>query len=528
VSGQPKQDSPQGWVEVLVNDLFSKIVDGSHNPPAGQEHGIAMLSARNVSNDLIEFSDFRWISSDDFEREDSRTQIRDDDVLLTIVGTIGRAAVVHSHPPFALQRSVAVLRPVETSSRFCMYQFQAPSFQRQLREAARGTAQKGVYLKMLSNLTLGLAPRHEQDRIVAEIEKQFTRLDAAVAALERVQANLKRYRAAVLTAACEGRLVPTEAELARKEGRSYETGERLLARILKERRAKWEADQLAKVVAADKPLSSDDWKKKYKEPEPPDTHSLSALPEGWSWALFDGLAEIKGGVTKGQQRRATDVLLSVPYLRVANVQRGYLDLQEIKEILATKAEIIELQLQSGDILLNEGGDRDKLGRGWIWDSQIPQCIHQNHVFRARLHSADFQPRFISWYANSFGQVYFFDEGKQTTNLASINMTKLKALPVPIPPAAEQLRIVQEVERQLSDTDETLRAVGTALRHADRLRQSILKRAFEGKLVPRDPDDESASALLEHIRAERASRSLAQEKKLGRKLERRRPVLSGVP
>ena len=111
-----------------------------------------------------------------------------------------------------------------------------------------------------------LAPKPNNESIVAEIEKQFTRLDAAVAALKRVQANLKRYRAAVLKAACEGRLVPTEAELARKEGRSYETGEQLLARILKERRAKWEADQLAKMHASGKPPKNDDWKKKYKEP----------------------------------------------------------------------------------------------------------------------------------------------------------------------------------------------------------------------------------------------------------------------
>src|SRR5207244_11956956 len=120
-------------------------------------------------------------------------------------------------------------------------------------------------------ISIRLAPEHEQLEIASEIEKQFTRLDAAVAALKRVQANLKRYRAAVLKAACEGRLVPTEAELARKEGRSYETGTQLLARLLNERRAKWEADQLAKMHASGKSPKNDDWKRKYKQPEPTDT-----------------------------------------------------------------------------------------------------------------------------------------------------------------------------------------------------------------------------------------------------------------
>jgi type I restriction enzyme S subunit len=164
-----------------------------------------------------------------------------------------------------------------------------------------------------------LASPNEQSRIVAEIEKQFTRLDASVAALKRVQANLKRYRAAVLKAACEGRLVPTEAELARKEGRSYETAEQLLARILKERRAKWEAEQLARMHASGKRPKDGDYKN-YRPPAMPETSNLPSLPVGWNWALFDGLAEIKAGITKGQQRRATDVLRSIPYLRVANVQ----------------------------------------------------------------------------------------------------------------------------------------------------------------------------------------------------------------
>ena len=132
-----------------------------------------------------------------------------------------------------------------------------------------------------------MLPSTEQHRIVAEIEKQFTRLDTAVAALKRTQANLKRYRASVLKAACEGRLVPTEAELARKEGRDYEPADRLLACILNERRAKWEADQLAKMQAQGKVPKDDTWKEKYQEPTGPDTTDLPKLPEGWVWASLD-------------------------------------------------------------------------------------------------------------------------------------------------------------------------------------------------------------------------------------------------
>jgi type I restriction enzyme, S subunit len=286
-----------------------------------------------------------------------------------------------------------------------------------------------------------------------------------VAALRRVQANLKRYRAAVLKAACEGRLVPTETELAKARNRKakFETGEALLARILTERRQNWQG------------------RGKYKDAAL-DTTKLFQLPEGWTWTTLDALAEIKGGITKDQNRKYTVPTRSVPYLRVANVQRGYIDLTEVKEILTTEDDIRELALKPGDILFNEGGDRDKLGRGWIWNGELPECIHQNHVFRARLYLAELNPKLISWYANTFGQKFFFDEGKHTTNLASISLSKLKALPVPIPPLAEQTRIVTEVERRLSVVEELELVVAANLQRATRLRQSILQKAFTGELV----------------------------------------------
>jgi type I restriction enzyme S subunit len=157
----------------------------------------------------------------------------------------------------------------------------------------------------------------------------------------------------------------------------------------------------------------------------------------------------------------------------------------VKFIDAPESDIKELRLQRGDILFNEGGDRDKLGRGWIWEGQLPDCIHQNHVFRARVVLSELSPKLVSWWGNSFGKDYFLREGKQTTNLASINLTKLSAFPVPLPPAVEQQRLVAEVDRQLSLVTEIEFQVNTNLTHAERLRQSILSRAFSGLFVLRD-------------------------------------------
>ena len=174
---------------------------------------------------------------------------------------------------------------------------------------------------------------------------------------------------------------------------------------------------------------------------------------------------------------------------------------------------------NGDVLFTEGGDRDKLGRGWIWRNEVPDCIHQNHVFRSRLYLNEIVPEFVSWWGNSFGQDFFNRYGKQTTNLASINLTLLSTFPVPLPPVAEQHRILAEVERRLSVAQKVEVSVEANLTRAERLRQSILKQAFSGKLVPQDPNDEPASALLERIRAEREAAASAAKPK--RRATRRR-------
>lgn len=324
---------------------------------------------------------------------------------------------------------------------------------------------QGVHLiaSRARDIEMPVVPPDEQERLLAEIDKQFSRLDDAVANLRRVKANLKRYKAGVLKAAVEGRLVPTEAELARREGRSYETGAQLLQRVIETRRSQWKG------------------KGKYKEPAAPDTTGLPNLPEGWAWAKLEAVVALKGGITVDKKRK-DPTARRVPYLRVANVQRGYLDLDEVKEIEAPERDINELRLMSGDILFNEGGDRDKLGRGWIWEGQLSECIHQNHVFRARPYLKEVSPKLVSWWGNTFGKDYFLREGKQTTNLASINLTKLSAFPIPLPPVVEQRRIVAEVDQHFSAIVAFEAAATASLRRADRLCQSVLTSCLSGKRI----------------------------------------------
>jgi type I restriction enzyme S subunit len=245
----------------------------------------------------------------------------------------------------------------------------------------------------------------------------------------------------------------------------------------------------------------------------------------WQEVILKEIAEIQSGIALGKKRAAASQLIKRPYLRVANVQRGWLDLEEIKEIEVTEQEAWRLYLRPGDILMNEGGDRDKLGRGWFWEGQIENCIHQNHVFRVRLYDPAFPPKLISLYANELGQAHFFDEGTQTTNLASISKTRLSSLPLRLPPTNEAREILARIEIAFSWIDRLATEATSARKLIDHLDQSILAKAFRGELVPQDPNDEPASVLLERIKLERQvipNRSVSKiQKARGAKKGRRR-------
>lgn len=234
--------------------------------------------------------------------------------------------------------------------------------------------------------------------------------------------------------------------------------------------------------------------------------------QAWGWTTLGEIADIRGGVTKDAKREREDDLIEVPFLRVANVQRGYLDLDEVKVIRVPKAKARALELEVGDVLFNEGGDRDKLGRGWIWEGQIDRCIHQNHVFRARLTSDQFEPRFVSTHGNTWGRAWFEKNGKQTTNLASLNLTTLRRFPVPDAPRAEQRKIVAVLERVESEIARAEDSVAMMELRLSALRRSILAAAFSGRLVAQDPSDEPASALLERTAVGRAASKPSRRKK----------------
>ena len=326
-----------------------------------------------------------------------------------------------------------------------------------------------------------LAPLPEQHGIVAEIETQFTRLDASVAALKRARANLKRYRASVLKSACEGTLVPTEVELARSEGRDYEPAGVLLERILVERRARWESQEKRRG--------------EYKEPAPPDTSALPELSEGWVWATTSQVSNSMLGKMLDKKRTFGNPL---PYLRNLNVRWDSFDLSNLAIMPFVDTELDRYSLLGGDVLVAEGGEP---GRAAVWPGDDRPIKYQKALHRVRL-SDGVLPKwlvFTLWASAQTGTIERYFTGSTIKHFTG---ESLERFAIPLPPLAEQRRIVAEVERRLSVVQKAEVTVEASLARAERLRQSILKQAFSGKLVPQDPGDEPASALLERIRAER--------------------------
>ena len=347
-----------------------------------------------------------------------------------------------------------VLRPREGVDPHYVYHF--VSSQTFRKEAARhmtgAVGLRRVPTAFLVSAEIPLPALDVQREVVAELEKQFSRLDEAVANLRRVKANLKRYKASVLKAAVEGRLVETEATLARREGRTFETGEQLLQRVLEERRASWSG------------------RGKYKEPSPPDTTSFKTPPEGWVWASADQLTSV---ITDGEHITPRRTEEGVLLLSARNVLNGSLALNDVDFVPEEEYERIakRIAIQAGDVLLSCSGT---VGRSCV----VPQglrftLVRSVAVLRPVIMLSDFMTYNLQ---SPLGQSQIDDRKTQTAQ-ANLFQGKIRQLVFALPSLAEQVRIVAEVDRHLSIIREVEAEVDANLQRAQALRQATLSKAF---------------------------------------------------
>lgn len=352
---------------------------------------------------------------------------------------------------------------------------------RRLNDAASGTTFKELSGRAMEQILFPLAPLAEQRRIVARVDALFAEIAEGEAALDAARKRLDTFRRALLKAAVTGELTKDW----RENNPITETGHDLLARIRATRAAKGQAKGRGKRSPDAPPL---------------DTAVLPELPEGWAWGTVRDIADVMGGLTKNPDREK--MAGRAKYLRVANVQAGSLDLTEMKEIGVTAEDRQRASLQPGDLLVVEGnGSIDQIGRCALWDGEIADCVHQNHIIKVRFSDPSLLPRWcFKWLLSPHGRQEIEQVAASTSGLHTLSISKIEALPIPIPPPAEAAEILRRVAQALAASADTLAMLDAEAADAARLKQSILKAAFEGRLVPQDPTDEPASAMLARLKA----------------------------
>jgi type I restriction enzyme S subunit len=344
---------------------------------------------------------------------------------------------------------------------------------------------------LTEKVVIPLPPLPEQRRIVAKIEELFAKLDAGVAALKKVKAQLKRYRQAVLKHAFEGKLTAAWREAHNDE---LEPASVLLERIKKER-----GENAIAGVRASHPVPPERIRRGDRPVAPTgvDRSDLPELPEGWVWTR---IGEITEKMQYGTSEKADEDASDIPVLRMGNIQDGRLVFENLKFYPRDWPQLEEFILQDGDVLFNRTNSAELVGKTAVYKGSHQKAVFASYLIRIRVNKGAYDPDMLSSFVNSFyGRRYITSVVSQQVGQANVNGTKLSLMPIPLPPLAEQHKIVEEIERRFSIADEAERVVEQSLKQAERLRQSILKRAFAGKLVPQDPTDEPAEELLKRIR-----------------------------
>jgi type I restriction enzyme, S subunit len=450
---------PAGWTRTTIGQVTELVTKGSSPNWQGFDYctdGIPFVRSQNVGWGSLDLSDVAHLPTA-FNKKEKKSVLKTDDVLLNIVGaSIGRACLATPDVEGGnVNQAVAVIRVKSglLSPKFLSWFLISPTTQQRIHAEKVDVARANFSLEDTRNLDIALPPLPEQRRIVAEIEKQLTRLEAGVTALRRVQANLNRYRAAVLKAACEGKLVVrTKAE----SGKKFENAEQLLQRILKQRREKWIGNG------------------KYKEPATPDATGLSKLPEGWCWATMPQIGELSRGKSRHRPRDDTRLYGGpYPFIQTGDIRKSG---GTIREHTQTYSEFGLQQSRlwpEGTLCITIAANIAETGI-----LQFTSCFPDSVV--GFIHDGNrATTRYVEFFIRTAKEK--LAQFAPATAQKNINLDVLQKVAIPFPPLAEQERIVAEVERRLSVVEELSALVESNLKRATRLRQSILQRAFEGKL-----------------------------------------------
>lgn len=452
-------DIPEGWGWSTLGDVSEKPQYGWTTKANHSDGELKLLRTTDITSGSVDWSSVPYCTEapEDIEKY----LVESGDILISRAGSVGVSFLINKPERAVFASYLIRFRPKsDIDTKYFYYYLKSPAYWEAIGASKSGIAVPNVNASKLAQVPIPIAPPERQKGIVAEIEKQFSRLDEAVANLQRVKANLKRYKAAVLKAAVEGRLVETEAELARREGRSYETGAQLLQRILETRRSQWQG------------------KGKYKEPVAPNATDLPGLPDGWVWASVDQLLmSLRNGLSK----KPEDSQPGIPILRISAVRPLELDTMDRRFYRPQSNEHVDdYKLEEGDVLfVRYNGTKELVGVCALVNMVPGAILYPDKLIRGRVVSEQqVLPSYLAIAANVGESRQHIDELiKTTAGQQGIAGGEIKKMPIPLPPYSEQHRIVSEVDRRLTLLRETEAQVHANLRRSEGLRNSVLARAF---------------------------------------------------
>ncbi|MCS0327266.1 restriction endonuclease subunit S [Vibrio diabolicus] len=495
---------PKGWMQTSLGELCTKLTDGSHNPPKAKATGLPMLSAKNIQNGKLDFGlGSRLITEEEFVAEDKRTRISKGDVLLTIVGALGRSAIVSTHEKFTLQRSVAVLSAPIISSDYLKYAIESPSFQKQIFDNAKGTAQKGIYLKKLRELNMVLPPLAEQKRIVEKLDEVLAQVDTIKARLDGIPDLLKRFRQSVLFNATSGAISKNWRELNSPLPTCKDE-------VVKKVFIEWCKSKEAEFLRKGKLQKNEKWKEKFPTPD-----FGEVAVSCWNAINLSSVAEVIDPNPSHRMPKYIDD--GLPFISSENI----VSLSCIDFVKGKKIQEEELVKQKTRYEVRDGTFAfTRIGT--IGKSVLLPLPHSYGISHAMAVVNPFQSlmdsRFLILAMNCKSILSQAHEGVQSVGVPDLGIGKMKSFIIPLPSIEEQKEIVRLVDQYFAFADTIEAQVKKAQARVDNLTQSILAKAFRGELVPQNDDDESAEMLLKRIaQARKEADALAKAaKKAGKK------------
>lgn len=507
-----KKDLPEGWIEAPLGEFIDHIDAGKsfkceERTPQADEVGVTKVSS-------VSWGEYQEDESKTCRNEsyvDARLFIRDGDFLFSRANTVDLvgACVIATGVTKNVMLSDKILRINfhDIVPPYVLYFLRSRQGRKQIEALCTGNQEsmRNIGQDRIRRISIALPPLNEQRRIVAKIEALFSELDKGVESLTTARAQLKTYRQALLKHAFEGKLT----EQWRKDhADELESADQLLARIREERAARyqqqleeWQA-QVAQWEADGKPG------KKPRKPAAPkdqplldetELKDLPVLPDGWGWARYGDLCSIvRNGVSRAPSGDEGEKIF-----RISAVRPMAFDMEDYRRIPNEDGAFDEYLLSPGDLVFTRyNGSRRYVGVAAVFRS-TKRYLFPDKLIQTRLAGGGLSEDYVEAAVN-FGPTRRFleDRIRTTAGQSGVSGSDIKLLPVPVCSPTEQREIGSILSAQLSQIDKMEETIDVALRQSEALRQSILKRAFEGRLLPQDPNDEPAAALLTRIRAQR--------------------------